>query len=169
MKKIIQNFKIWKTIKLGTGLKTAAGFRKALKKADCYIGDWGNNILGEPAFTAAGEEKDVELVVVSVTQLGYKDCATRKDIYDRAKELGLDRCPAEVGPQLRLQYNDQRKGEWLLIAMEPIVDSNGDPDIFAVGCSSESERCLYARNGCPDFVWNATLPWVFMRRKQSVS
>ena len=103
-------FKTWKTIKLGTGLKTADDFRKALKKADCNISDWANDIIGKSAFSVSPEEVDAELVVVSVAELGFKNGATCADIYKRAEELGLALCPNEVGPQLRLQYKDQPNG-----------------------------------------------------------
>ena len=106
-------FPVWKTIKLGTGLKTADDFRQALKASGFEIGNWANDILGKPAFTAAAKETEVELVRVSVAERGFKNGATRKDIYQRAQELGLELCPNEVGPQLRLQYKDQPYNEWL--------------------------------------------------------
>lgn len=156
-------WKTWRTIKLGTGLKTADEFRKAIKKAVMRIGDWGNDILGKPAFTASPEEVEVELVVASVAELGFKDGATRKDIYTRAQELGLDLCPPEVGPQLRLQYKDQPKGEWLIIAMEPISGSDGLLRVFRVEHDGGVLWLLgyYGRPGC---FWSGHR-FVFVRRK----
>src|SRR4030042_3239242 len=125
IKPIQFEFKVFKTITLGTGLKTPGDFRKSFKDNGCRIGDWANDILGRPAFTVATEETELDLVVVSVAELGFKKGATREQIHARAKELGLDLCPAEVGPQLRLQSKDQSNGEWLVVAMEPIHDSAG--------------------------------------------
>ena len=161
----VKVWKTWRTLKLGTGLKTAADFRKALKTADCNIGEWGNNILGQPAFTVADKETEVELVIASGTDLGFKGSATRADIYKRAQELGLDLCPNEVGPQLRLQYTDQPNGEWLLIAMEPITGSDGDLVVFRVSRDDDGEQWLLGRYGRPDIVWLAGNRWVFLRRK----
>ena len=155
----------FKKIKLGTGIKDADGFRKALKKTDCTVGVWGNDILGKPALTVALQEMEVELVVVSVAELGFNGGATRADIYKRANELGLDLCPNEVGPQLRLQYKDQPKGEWLLIAMEPITASFGGPLVFCVERRDGGTQWLDANLGRPDFSWFADERWVFVRRK----
>ena len=91
-------FKIWKTIKLGTGLVTADNFRRALKTAGQRIGDCANDLLGQRAFKAAAKETEADLVVVSVAELGFPNGATRQDIYRRAQELGLMLCPPEVGP-----------------------------------------------------------------------
>jgi hypothetical protein len=157
-------WKTWKTIKLGTGLQTADDFLKKVMEAGMKIGDWANDILGKPAFTATTSETEVELVVASVAELGFKDGATRKDIYVRAQEFGLDLCPPEVGPQLRLQYTDQPRGEWLVIAMEPITDSDGDLDLFVVA-HDDDERWLYAYNGYPAHFWNGHSRFVFLRRK----
>jgi hypothetical protein len=158
-------WKTWKKIKLGTGLKDADDFRKALKEADCNISDCGNDILGKPAFMVAPKETEIELVVVSVAELGFKDGATRADIYKRAQELGLDLCPNEVGPQLRLQYKDQSKGEWLLIGMEPIATSVGDLYVFSVKRNDDGRQWLSANGGNPGNVWRAVGRWVFLRRK----
>lgn len=159
-------WKTWKTIQLGTGLQTADDFRKEVVKAGMKIGDWANDILGKPAFTATTSETEteVELVVASVAELGFKDGATRKDIYVRAQELGLDLCPPEVGPQLRLQYTDQPKGEWLVIAMEPITDSDGRLSLFGVVRDGD-ERFLDAFYGYPGLFWRGYYRFVVLRRK----
>ncbi len=60
----IPQFAIWKTIKLGTELKTADDFREALGVHGMKIGSWGNDILGKPAFTASVAEVEVDLVNV---------------------------------------------------------------------------------------------------------
>src|SRR5581483_3717379 len=88
-------FPVWRTIQIGTGLKTANDFRRALTSAGYRIGTWANDILGR--FTPATEEKKLDLVAVSVAELGFANGATLRDIYARAKELGLELCPAEVG------------------------------------------------------------------------
>lgn len=156
-----RNFPAWKTIRIGTGLKTADDFRAAIKTAGMYIDDWGNDVLGKPAFTVSSEETEVELVVVSNADLGFKDGAKLKDTYTRALELGLEFCPNEVGPQLRLQYGDQPNGEWFLIAMEPIVDSNDNRMLFNVRRDDDGERCLRSNYGSPDSVWSADTRFVF--------
>src|SRR5262245_13332869 len=46
--------------------------------------------------------KQVELVVLSAAELGVEaDAASHAEVYRRAKQMGLELCPAEVGPQLR--------------------------------------------------------------------
>ena len=161
---VAKDWKTWRTIKLGTGLNPYS-FRTALKEADCGIMDSGNDILGKLAFTVSKTEAEVELVNVSVAELGFKDYATRVDIYKRANELGLDLCPAEVGPQLRLQYKDQPKGERCIIGMEPITGSGGNLRIFVVEHSFDGKHLLFGNIGIPDIFWNGLSRWVFLRRK----
>ena len=158
-------FNIWRTIKLGTGLKTADDFRKALKDNGLNISEWANNTLRKPAFTVASEETEVDLVKVTVAELGFKDGARRDQIYEKAQKLGLELCPAEVGPQLRLQYQDQPNGEWILVAMEPIVGSGGGPRVFSVGRRG-SELWLYGGWGSPGGFWDADCQWVFCRPRK---
>jgi len=155
-------FKTWKTIKLGTGLKTAEEFRRVLRDGEFRLSDWASDILGKPAFKAADEETEVDLVKVTVVELGFKKGARRNQIYERARDLGLELCPPEVGPQLRLQYQDQPNGEWILVAMEPIVDSDGGPRLFDVGRYG-SGLWLDGGWGNPDLFWSADSRWVFCR------
>jgi hypothetical protein len=152
-----------KTIKLGTHMD-ADTLRKAMKKSGYQIGPWADDILGKPGFTVSSKEVEVDLLVASVAELGFSRGASYKDVCARAAELGLELCPAEVGPQLRLQYDDQPAGDWLRIAMHPIVDSDGHLGIFAVGCDY-FEPCLRGGdNGRAETIWNASEHFVFVRR-----
>ncbi len=161
-----RTFTTWRTLKLGTGLTTASDFRMALNKANCQIGHWANDILGQPAFTASVivSEAPVNLVIASVAELGFKNGATCLDIYNRAKKLGLELCPAEVGPQLRLQYVDQPLNEWLIIAIEPISDSDGGLRVFGVDRSDDG-LWLSSHDGSPRIFWDDDRRFVFVSRK----
>jgi len=155
----VTSFATFKTIKLGT-LKDANAICKAITDAGVRI-----NILNQPAFTVATEETEVELVVASVAELGFKDGAEYSVICERAKQLDLELCPAEVGPQLRLQYLDQPNGEWLRIAMEPITFSDGNLCLFGVGRVSNEFWLDSSRNGRPGGFWLGLSRFVFVRRK----
>ncbi len=160
------DFPIWKILQLGTGLTTATDFRTALKKAGCRIGNWANDILGQPTFTASVSvvEQVIRLVVASVAELGFNRGASYEKICARARELGLQLCPPEVGPQLRLQYTDQPLSEWLVIAMEPISDSSGLLSVFYV---ERDDVGLWLRScrGDPGDFWLGHYRFVFVSRK----
>lgn len=157
--------KVWKTIKLGTGLKTADDFRKFLEENGFRLSDLANEILGKAAFTVTTEETEVDLVKVTVAELGFKKGAGRNQVYERAKEFGLKLCPPEVGPQLRLQYQDQPNGEWVSIGMKPITDSVGDPFVFRVGYPSGG-FWLGGDWGDTGRFWNPSDRWVFVRPRK---
>ena len=159
-----RTWKTWKTIKLGT-FKNVDEIREALKAGGYSIGDWANEILDKPTFKISETEQDVELVNVSVEGLGFKDGARYADICKRALELGLDLCPAEVGPQLRLQFKDQPKGAFVVVAMEAIADSDGYLFVFRVRRFDDGERYLGADDGDAGSVWRAYYHFVFLRRK----
>ena len=153
----------WKTIKLGVH-ENADSYRQALKKAGYEIGRRANDMMGHPNFKIVAKSVDVELVVVTVAELGFPDGATRKDIYEKALSLGFQLCPPEVGPSLRLQYPDQPNGEWLLIGMEPIADSGGALFVFYVE-HDDYGRWLYGHYGYPGYVWRGSSRWLFVRGK----
>ncbi|MBI4022151.1 MAG: hypothetical protein HY372_02245 [Candidatus Andersenbacteria bacterium] len=156
---------VWKTIKIGTGIKNGKAFCSELEKKDFRIGDWACDMLGQKAFTVATQEEDVDLVRLSVYDLGFKEGARYDAICAKALELGLELCPAEVGPQLRLQYPDQPRDEWLVIAMEAIRDSGGYLGVFDVDHGYRG-RWLSSDDGYLDYFWDADDRFVFRARKQ---
>lgn len=160
----------WKTIRLGTGLRTSGDFRKALADNGFTLGHWSDDAIDKPAFLASisSKEREVGLVKITVAELGFKKGATRGDIYKRAFQLGLELSPAEVGPQLRLQYPDQPHGEWLMIAMEPIADSFGGWGVAEVGHGGHGGPGLWL---CGDdsssrYIWPSHVAWIFIKRKR---
>lgn len=151
----------FKIIEIGT-YGNVKSLRKALEDPGAQIGNWAGDILNET--TLSKSKKSLDLVILTVKELGFPEGAQLKDIYEAADAQGLDLCPAEVGPQLRLQYPDQPSGEWLIIAMKPIKDSVGVLRLFHV-CHVGSGRWLYADRGKPVFFWHPVYRFVFVRRK----
>jgi len=163
----ILDLKVWKTINLGTGLKTADNFRTALRAGGSRIGDWGNDMLGKPAFQQslidAVPNTSLDLCVATVKELTGKDEASFSKIITAVKQVG-ELLPPWAGPLLRLPYPDQPKGEWLLVVMEPIKDSDSTLSVFCV-VHDGGGLCLYGYNGHPDATQRANDRVVFLRRK----
>ncbi|MFC1756597.1 hypothetical protein ACFLZC_00340 [Patescibacteria group bacterium] len=154
------DFPTWKTIKLGTYGSTNA-IRKALNHG-FRVSNRADDILKK--IEVSPVETEIELVVATTKQLTDKDRATTQEVFEGGKSRGWEPCPAEGGPQLRLQYRDQPKGDWLRIAMKPIAGSDGDLDVFLVEHDGVG-LWLHALYGDPGGVWGGDGRWVFVRRK----
>jgi hypothetical protein len=153
-------FQIWRTITLGT-YKGVDAYRDALDSARIKIGDSADEILGRPAFPYATTKTEMELTVLSVAGLGLEtENASQSDVHRGAKQLGLELCPAEVGPQLRLDYHNQPLGEALDIAMEPVATYTGDPTIFAL-VNFGTGLALIGSDGRSDSMMPRTRRFVF--------
>ena len=80
-------FPTWKTIKLGT-YKFADDLSEVLMSRGFRIGDRAMQVLKK--IPLADVETKVELVLMTVAELGFTSCTRCDAIYDRAKQLGLD-------------------------------------------------------------------------------
>jgi len=154
---------IWKTITIGNTARDQ--FKQALQDASMNVSDWAADMMKQDAFTVVDKEEQVGLVNVSVDELGF-DSATRYNaICARAKERGLELCPPEVGPQLRLQYLDQPLGEWVRVAMEAIRDSGGGLHVFHVA-HPNAGLWLGSSSDGPGDLWPPDDRFVFRACKQ---
>jgi len=153
-------FPVWRTIKLGT-CKTPYEYHDALRKAYFKIGEWGDDILSK--IDCSRQQFDVDLVVLSVKELAPA-YACYTGICARGVELGMELCPAEVGPALRLSYKDQPRCEWLHITMEAIRGCDSNYHIFTVA-HDPIGPWLCAYDGLLGSVLNADDRFVFVRRK----
>ena len=88
--------------------------------------------------------------MLSAADLGVEsDQASLAEVYQRARHAGLELCPAEVGPQLRLDYRNQPLGEALDIAMEPVATYRGEPTILTLA-NWGTGLLLIGRDGRPN-------------------
>ena len=143
------NFTVWKTIRLG-GLAISDIGRAIRLQKELHIGWCGGDILPGPDFSLIEVETQVDLVKISVRSLGFECPTVLENLLVKASEMGLSTCPAEVGPQLFLQYADQPKEERLYIGMNPIrrvpdADDNDSYHIFGVEHREDETERYYGR------------------------
>lgn len=173
----MNTFRVWKTIKLGTGLQTAQDFITAIRnvKKDPWgggIAKWdvtniACKILDSQEFIVSKVEIEVDLVAITPEELGFTNFVTFKQIFTRAIERGLEPCFAEVGPQLRLQYYEGDRTNSLFIGMEPI-DIGGKSAVFEIGHTdivwSRGLQNEYLLSGSTiDHKFSEGLIWIFVK------
>ncbi|MDE3244272.1 MAG: hypothetical protein KGO52_16325 [Nitrospirota bacterium] len=124
-------------------------------------------------------------VRLRVADLGFADGALTREIIGserdrdlfghlapftggRSNQLGLELCSPEVGPEFRLQYDNQPLGERVYIAMKPITASDGEPRIFVVEHNSNG-LSLDATRARPDDEWSPEAIFLFCRREKTAA
>ena len=132
---------------------------QTLEDKNVYLSSYGKDILEQTEFSS--EQETYDLVRFTVEQLGFPEEATTDEIYAKAEELGLELCPAEVGPQLRLQNTSK---EWMLIAMKQITDRDGSPYVFSLHHNGDQPRLSGDHVG-PVLGWSSSRRFVFRYRK----
>ncbi|MEK9175711.1 MAG: hypothetical protein AAB795_03950 [Patescibacteria group bacterium] len=110
------------------GGKTADQLIQELKDKHINISKNAEHMLHSKDFTTLPSTEQAIFIRLHIKDLGCKkEYPTTEEIYERAEELGLELCPAETGPQLRLQSPTTN---WMLVAMKQITDRDGYPDVF---------------------------------------
>ena len=152
------NHIIWKSITIGKKITESQ-----LKKAGIKVSDYVQDLLKWK------EKGKIDLVKISVrTLFGDENPHSTTEIYTKAKEQGLELCPAEVGPVLRLEYKDQPVGEWLFVGMEPITDQDGSPHVWRV-FRYDDGPWLDCYSADPADRWNPDDTFLFRLRKLDTS
>lgn len=154
------SFPVWRRIRLGT-YKSAAECREAMSEAGIKITPWADYILEKSLFP--GIETEVDLVLASGAELGFKEEAKYSELCVRAKQRGLELCPAEVGPALRFAQTCQPQGESFFVAMEVVTDSFNEPRVFNIVNQGGSPRLFGNSVGKPEYLWHPDLRLVFVR------
>jgi len=151
------------TIEIGG--KSEKELEQDLEKAKINVFPSARDMMRNKDFTVSQNKEKTDLIPLKVRDLfpDNKVHAT-KEIYQRAQELGLELCPAEVGPNYRLQYQDQPLNEWLYIAMKQITARGGGQHVFELGHGVDGLRLL-GRWAHPSSEWYPFYSFVFRLRK----
>jgi hypothetical protein len=163
------SFKTWKTIKLGTGTASGPAFADALKAKGVTVTTGGTTnsaeeLLGKADFAIAAQPTSVELIRVTPRELGFDKRKPEHDLlYKKAKELGLGACSLEVGPQLRLQYLNQPKGEMLFVGIQKEANYAMNRLSYALSNETKKKPGLYLDGYAPDSQIELDAQWVFCR------
>lgn len=70
----------------------------------------GKILFAADSFTTSSHPYVVKTVELSVQDIGLPEGGALTEIYRKANQLGLELCPLEVGPFLRLDYLNQPEG-----------------------------------------------------------
>ncbi len=163
------------------GGKTATQLEREMEEAKINITSYAKDMLHSKDFTTLSDAKTIETVRLRVEDLGFDRGATTAEImgtkddvdkhgnpapFSKGKvtELGLELCPAEVGPHYRLQYQDQPLDEWFYVGMKQITDSNGLPKVFYL---ERNDHGLWLDDywAYPAHRWDPDYEFVFSLRK----
>lgn len=159
-----RNWKVWKTIQIGTGLETADGFRRALKDGGFKMSSRASNIISKKFVSSISYTAEEIGLCVATTQELIGKSGILPEILAGIRKKGGRLCTLEEAMQLRLQYKDQPDGERILVAMEPIEDDDGDLYVFFI-VRVGSDLWLVTDYDNPGYVWNSDYRWVFALRK----
>ncbi len=146
------------------GGKTAEQLVRELERAGINISDYARSMLESREFVAGKNREAATLIRLTVGDLGFRTNATTDQIYERAKTLGLELCPADTGPNYRLQYLNQPLGEDTYVAMKPITGRGGYPSVFNVDHNDDGLWLDYYWTE-PDFECYPVNQFVFRLRK----
>lgn len=145
------------------GGQTKEELQAEMKRQNIHIYGYAQSMLDSRDFTTLKKPEPADLVRLKVRDLNL-DNPTTDNIYKKAEELGLELCPAEVGPQYRLQYTDQPMDEYLYIAMKQIAGSGGYPRVFGL-YRGGAGLYLDDRWAEPASQWGSDCGFVFRIRK----
>jgi len=146
------------------GGKSVDQLEKEMEQAGIHVYDYAKDMLHSKDFTTLPTPVNIDTVRLQVSDLGFSSSATTDQIYAKAKELGLELCPAEVGPHKRLKDINQPMGDWEYIAMKQIADRNGYPDVFFLLRAGDG-LWLHYYWALPDDTWFPYYQFVFSLRK----
>jgi len=168
-----RTFPVWKTLTLGQYPDYQTYKTCIAQTGGMRIDDTAEEILMK--MRCAKEKTEVDVVRVYAGRegysgdLGFRQGTSRRVFFERALELGLQLCPIEVAPALRLAHQ-VRELEAILIAMEPVIVGK-PPMACVVTLYNDAGPSLWLNNSPvdrPQYAdWTLRTPWVFVQPRRN--
>lgn len=116
-----------------------------LQDADVLLNEAARRLFSDARFITSPESSIVQAVQMSVAALGFPEGAMFSELVAGARSRGLQTCPLELGPHLRLQFPEQAEGAVgqaatrgcappgsVTVASEPLAEDDETPRGFYV-------------------------------------
>lgn len=146
-----------------------------LQQHSILLNEYGERLLSNDKFTTSETKYTLKTVELTVRNLGFPNGATLPQIFRRANELGVDLCPLEAGPYIRLEYLEQPEGNTgnhsqqqapfgsITIASEIVNEDDDFPKGFYL---RKINGVLWLRGYLADYlhVWNPDDHFIFCQR-----
>lgn len=123
--KIINNFDYNNTQK----------YIEELKSKKYILSEWIIDVFKNYKSSLKKDDFPIILYRISVSDLGINAPTTLKHIYEELLKSGYELVPPELVLVARLNYSEQKTGEWLRFAtpFETLIDSDGVPHLPKLG------------------------------------
>lgn len=108
---------------------------KELTSKNYILSEWILDVFKNYKSKIRDDEFPIILHRVFVKDLGISKPTTLKEIYDELKKKGFDLVAPELVLIARLNYNEQKTGEWLRFAtpFDSLIDSDNVPHLPKLG------------------------------------
>lgn len=123
-------FDVFKEISIG-GLRKEHLLRQ-LFEAGIQFTPYADTLFDHFQFSPSSKAEKVNLVKVTLSDLGLEDTFTFEEFSSRASMLGLKLCPLYLAAFLRLEYLDQPEGPYLTVASHKPSEDENFPNGFAL-------------------------------------
>ena len=145
------------------GGKTKDQYDAELNTSRYYFSSDAKHIFKSDTWNPSNTTETAHLIRLTVKDMGFPNGATTDQIYEMADKLGLDLCPAETGPALRLSTDIK---DWTVIGMKQISDADGYPRVFSL--DGDGDRLYLDADGAePEKSWLGDFRFVFRIRKSA--
>lgn len=144
---------------------TGTEYGEMLRQKGINVSDYANHFLKSSEFQTLQSPEEMDLIELTVGDLGFSEKPTTEEIYQQARLLGLELCPPELAAAYLLQHDSNlRLYDWKYVGMEPLTDSDGDPHVFAL--DHNDDGCwLHAYLARPEDRWDLGGRFLFRSRK----
>lgn len=174
-------FAKWRTFRIG-GMTRKEALLVRVREVSLVDGRAEHLMKDCEAFTTQDREEEIETIILAPADFSYECMPTITELLDparlnkwsqqNARRLPeghvVELLPAEAGPQIRDQYEDQPENEILRIAMERIIAQNGFSYIFVVKRGEDGVRVLSTSWASPVGQWNLDAKFVYWLRRVAI-
>ena len=124
------------------------------------MNEMGKRLFADAPLARSASSRILKTVELQVRNLGFPNGAIWAEIFRAASERGLNLCPIEAGPYLRLQYLDQPEGFWITVASQKLCDMDDYPNGFYLRRLTDG-LWLRGYTAAPEHLWEAEEHFIF--------